>query len=252
MKGRHMAKASLFCARLTAFFLLSLALATGANAQNVGGVFGPEVTPGSKAFEFRTAFAPPSNGRTDRITSRLHYQQSITDNLRLRAVVQGTDTNVSGFDFDLVQFEAQYQFLEDERDGVDSAIRFDLLINDDVGPNLVSFNSTTDVPLSERWTLRGVLLAQVQFGDDRSDGLFLQTRSSLRYKVNPAFNLQVQVFNFYGSTADFQDFDDQVHSVGPAISAKLGQGWSVEASTLFGVTNATSDVDFRVFLAKSF
>jgi len=247
-----MAKASLFCARLAGVFLLSLALIAGASAQNVGGVFGPEVTPGSKAFEFRTAFAPPSNGRTDRIASRLHYQQSVTDNLRLRAVVQGADTNVSGFDFDLVQFEAQYQFLEDERDGIDAAVRLDLLINDDVGPNLVSFNATTDVPLAERWTLRGVVLAQVQFGDDRSDGLFLQTRSSLRYKINKAVNIQAQVFNFYGSTANFQDFDDQVHSVGPAISAKLGQGWSVEASTLFGVTDASADVDFRVFLAKSF
>ncbi len=237
---------------LFALLLTSLLPTTSAIAQNVGGVFGPEVTPGSKALEFRTAFAPPSDGRPDRITSRLHYQQSVTDNLRLRAVVQGADTNVSGFDFDLVQFEAQYQFLEDDRHGIDSAIRVDLLINDDIGPNLVSFNSTTDVPLGDRWVWRGVALAQVQFGDDRNDGLFLQTRSSLRYKVNPALNLQVQVFNFYGSTADFPDFRDQVHSVGPAISAKLGQGWSVEASTLLGLTNASSDVDFRIFLAKAF
>ena len=210
------------------------------------------MTPNSRAIEFRTAFAPPSDGRPDRITSRLHYQQTVTDNLRLRAVVQGADTNVSGFDFDLVQFEAQYQFLEDEKAGIDSAVRLDVLINDDVGPNLVSFNSTTDVPLGERWVWRGVVLAQVQFGDDRADGLFLQTRSSLRYKINKAVNIQAQAFNFYGSTADFPALRDQVHSVGPALAAKLGQGWSLEASTLFGLTNASSDVDFRVFLAKSF
>lgn len=238
--------------RLCLIAFLCSGVASVASAQNVGGVFGPEVTPGSRALEFRTAFAPPSDGRPDRITSRLHYQQSVTDDLRLRVVVQGADTNVSGFDFDLVQFEAQYQFLEDEKAGVDSAVRLDVLINDDVGPNLVSFNSTTDVPLGERWVWRGVVLAQVQFGPDRSDGLFLQTRSSLRYKINKAVNIQAQVFNFYGSTADFPDFRDQVHSVGPALAAKLGQGWSVEASTLFGLTNASSDVDFRVFLTKSF
>ena len=232
--------------------LMLFALTPAAQAQNVGGVFGPEVTPGSRAFEFRTAFAPPSDGRPDRITSRLHYQQSVTDNLRLRAVVQGADTNTSGFDFDLVQFEAQYQFLEDEKAGIDSAVRLDVLINDDVGPNLVSFNSTTDVPLGERWVWRGVVLAQVQFGDDRGDGLFLQTRSSLRYKVNKSLSLQAQAFNFYGSTDDFPDLRDQVHSIGPAAAIKLGHGWSVEASTLFGLTNASSDVDFRVFLAKSF
>ena len=99
---------------------------------------------------------------------------------------------------------------------------------------------------------RALVLAQVQFGDNRNDGLFLQTRSSLRYQVNPRYNLQVQVFNAYGSTDDFPSFRDQSHSVGPAIAFKIGQGWSVEASTLFGLTNATADADFRVFLSESF
>ena len=232
-----------------AFLLASQPLAS---AQNVGGVFGPEVTPGSRALEFRTAFAPPSDGRPGRITNRLHYQQSVTDNLRLRAVVQGGDTNTSGFDFDLVQFEAQYQFVEDEDAGFDSAVRLDLLINDKGSPNLVSLNWTNDVPLGGGWTARALVLAQVQFGDNRNDGLFLQTRSSLRYQVNPRYNLQVQVFNAYGSTDDFPSFRDQSHSIGPAIAFKIGQGWSVEASTLFGLTNATADADFRVFLTKSF
>ncbi len=222
-----------------------------AHAQNVGGVFGPDVTPDSKAIEFRTAIAPRSDGRPVRTTSRLHYQQTVTDNLRLRAVVQGADTNTSGFDFDLVQFEAQYQFLEDERDGFDSAVRVDLLIGDN-RPDLVSFNWTNDVPLNDRWALRGLVLAQVQFGDNRGDGLFLQTRSSLRYKVNNTYNLQVQVFNNYGSTDDFPAFRDQNHAIGPAAAIKLDHGWAIEASLLFGLTNATSDTDFRIFLAKNF
>lgn len=232
-----------------AFLLVGQPLAS---AQNVGGVFGPEVTPGSRAIEFRTAFSPSSDGRPSRITNRLHYQQSVTDNLRLRAVVQGGDTNTSGFDFDLVQFEAQYQFLEDEEAGFDSAVRLDVLINDKGSPNLVGVNWTNDVPLGGGWAARGTVLAQVQFGDNRNDGLFLQTRSSLRYQVNPRYNLQVQMFNAYGSTDDFPSFRDQSHSIGPAVAVKIGQGWSVEASALFGLTNATSDVDFRVFLTKSF
>ncbi len=230
---------------------MAAALCPQAHAQNVGGVFGPDVKPNSKAIEFRTANAPRSDGRPARTTSRLHYQQTVTDNLRLRAVVQGADTNTSGFDFDLVQFEAQYQFLEDERDGFDSAIRLDLLIGDD-RPDLVSFNWTNDVPLNDRWALRGLVLAQVQFGDNRGDGLFLQTRSSLRYKVNDTYNIQVQVFNNYGSTDDFPAFRDQNHAIGPAAAIKLDHGWAIEASVLFGLTNATSDADFRIFLAKNF
>lgn len=231
--------------------LVLIAASPNAHAQNVGGVFGPDVKPDSKAIEFRTANAPRSDGRPARSTSRLHYQQTVTDNLRLRAVVQGADTNTSGFDFDLVQFEAQYQFLEDERDGFDSAVRVDLLIGKD-RPDLVSFNWTNDVPLNDRWALRGLVLAQVQFGDSRGDGLFLQTRSSVRYKLNDTYNLQLQVFNNYGSTDDFPAFRDQNHSIGPAAAIKLDDGWAIEASVLFGLTNATSDADFRIFLAKNF
>ncbi|WP_262693709.1 hypothetical protein [Kordiimonas aquimaris] len=237
---------------ITAFIgLVFFGLMGSAGAQNVGGVFGPKVAPGSKAIEFRAAIAPQSDGRPSRLTSRFHYQQSVTDNLRLRAVIQGADTNMSNFDFDLVQFEAQYQFLNKERNGFDSAFRLDVLLGKD-RPNLVSFNWTNDVPLNEQWFVRAVMLAQVQFGSNRNSGLFLQTRSSLRYKVNSNYNLQVQVFNTYGSTADFPAIRNQNHSVGPAISAKIAEGWSIEASTLLGLTNATSDVDFRVFLSKSF
>lgn len=231
--------------------LALLVLAPVVHAQNVGGVFGPEVTPGSEAIEFRTAFAPPSDGRPDRITSRFHYQKSITDNLRLRGVVQGADTDIGGFDYDAVQLEAQYQFLEDEAAGFDSAIRVDLLIADD-RPNLVSFNWTNDVPLSDHWSIRNNLLAQVQFGNDRGDGLFLQSRASVTYKVNKVYNFQIQTFSIYGSTDEFPAFRDQNHSIGPAVFIKFDKGWSVEASTLLGLTNASSDIDFRIFLARSF
>lgn len=237
---------------LLALFCLALFLfQSGAQAQNVGGVFGPEITPGSRLAEFRVATAPRSDGRPARITSRFHYEQSVTDNLRLRAIVQGADSDVFGFQYDAVQFEAQYQFLEDEQAGFDSAFRFDLLIAEN-RPDLVSFNWTNDVPLSERWSVRGNLLAQVQFGEDRNDGLFLQSRASVTYKLSGAINFQIQSFNTYGSTADFPGFRDQNHAVGPSVFVRLGQGWSVEASTLFGLTNASSDADFRLFLARSF
>jgi len=143
-----------------------------AYSQNTGGVFGPEVTPNSRALEWRTSVAPGSDGRSDRVASRLHYQQTVTDDLRLRAVLQGADepASTSDFDFDFLQLEAQWQFLEDEEDGWDSALRLDL-----------------------------------QLAEGRADLLGLN-----------------------------------------------GRKWSYEASLLFGVTNATADTDFRLFIVRSF
>lgn len=236
---------------LFALAMALVAIAPLAHAQNVGGVFGPEVTPDSKAIEYRVAVAPSSDGRPGRIATRFHYQQTVTDTLRLRAIVQGQDTNTSGFDYDAVQFEAQYQFLEDETAGFDSAIRVDLLLADD-RPDLVSFNWTNDVKVSQKWSLRGLMLAQVQFGDLRNDGLFLQSRFSASYKASQRYNLQVQLFNFWGTTDDFQSLNNQNHSLGPAIGINIGKGWAIEASTLFGLTDAAPDADFRLFLVKSF
>ncbi|MEL7454771.1 MAG: hypothetical protein AAGJ50_15525, partial [Pseudomonadota bacterium] len=162
---------------------LCLAMVTPAvSAQNVAGVFGPEVTPGSKAAEVRFAFAPANNGRPDRFTSRLHYQQAVTDTIRLRGVIQGADSNTSDFDFDLVQFEAQWQFREDEIDGWDSAVRADVQITEGRA-DLLALNWTSDIPLGDAWTVRAHAQGAVQVGGGRTDGLFLQTRYQVARKL---------------------------------------------------------------------
>ncbi len=220
-------------------------------AQNTTGVFGPEVTPGSRAFEVRVAVVPGTDGRSDRFASRIHFQQSVTDDLRLRTVLQGADTPTDDFNFDFIQFEAQYQFLEDDVHGWDSAVRLDFQIADG-SANQIGINWTSDIPLNSRWSLRGIVLAAVQIGPRRQDGLFLQTRGSISYKLKSGHQLQLQVFNNYGPTANFMDFDNQSHSLGPGFAGKIGEGWSYEASALFGVTDATPTADLRIFLTKSF
>jgi len=232
--------------------VVSFLLAATASGQNTTGVFGPEVTPGERSAEVRVAFAPRSDGSEARVASRIHYQHAVTDTLRLRAVLQGADRpGGSDFDFDFVQFEAQWQFLEDETHGWDSALRLDGQIAQDRA-DLTNLHWSNDVPLGESWVLRGILLAGFQIGDSRASGLFLQTRASLRYKLSPNYSLQVQVFNLYGSTANMPAGQNQNHSVGPAVAGKLGRGWSFEASTLFGVTRAAPDADLRLFLTKAF
>lgn len=241
---------SLAFPRFALFTLFTIPICS-AFAQNTGGVFGPEVTPGSSAFEGRVAIAPGSDGRDRRFASRVHYQKAISDNLRLRAVVQGVDTQANGFEFAFVQLEAQLQFREDEIHGWDSAVRFDAQFADG-GADLIGINWTSDIFLNDRWKLRGILMGAVQVGSERRSGAFLQTRSSISYKLDSNYQVQLQMFNNYGSSADFADFRDQNHAVGPAVSGKLGKDWSFEASALFGVTDAATDTDLRIFLTKAF
>jgi len=117
---------------------------------------------------------------------------------------------------------------------------------------LISLNWTGDVLLGGPWRARGVLLTAIQLGSERADGLFLQTRASLSYVLDSGTQLQLQSFNIYGSTAGFGDFSDQNHALGPAITGRIGRKWTYEASLLLGVTNATADTDFRLFISRSF
>ena len=231
-------------------FAVSAFSAPAAFAQNAGGVFGPEVTPGSRALEWRIAVAPEDDAGPTGYATRIHYQQSVTDDLRLRAVVQGADNGPGGFDFAFTQFEAQWQFLEDEIHGWDSAVRLDIRAGEDAA-EFIGLNWTSDVPLSEKWVARGIFMTGVEVGDRRRDGLFLQTRWSLRYKLNPNYSIQAQVFNIYGTTEDVPDFEQQNHAVGPALTGKFSGGWSFEASALFGVTERARDADLRLFITKS-
>lgn len=222
-----------------------------AEAQQTGGVFGPNITPDSQAVEFRVAFAPSDDGQPDAIASRFHYQATATDTLRFRAVVQGRGAPADQFDFDFVQFEAQWQFRNAEEHGWTSALRLDLQLADE-RRDLLGLNWTSDFKLSEKLTFRQVLLTAVQLGDQAQDGLFLQTRSALLYKISQNYSLQLQSFNLYGSTENIPEFDRQNHGVGPALSGKIGNGWAFEASALFGVSDAASDVDLRLFLVRNF
>ena len=230
--------------------VLLLVFTLPAMAQNTSGVFGPEVTPGSRAFEFRTVYSPSTRERGDRFASRFHYQQSVSDNLRLRGLIIGSNRQGAGFDFDVVQFEALYQFKEDEINGWDSALRLDFQHGKN-RPDLAGLHWTNDFKLNDRWGLRAVLLTAIQTGNQRNKGVFLQTRSSLRYRTDTGHTLQLQMFNTYGSTANFPGFNDQVHTIGPAISGKLTQGWAFEMGALFGFSDRASNVDFRFFLSKS-
>lgn len=238
-------------ASLGFWFCVTFATVGSARAQNTGGVFGPKVTPGSEAIEWRVAFVPDEGDLDDRFASRFHYQRTVDDDLRLRVVLQGADLADDSADFAFAQFEAQWHFLDHEDNGWDSALRLDYQAASR-NPDLIGLNWVSDVPLGAGLKLRGIILTGFQLGDDRDNGVFLQTRAALHYKLSDRLTAQIQTFNFYGSTAQDLSSDEQNHSVGPAVSGKLGNGWSFEASALIGVSGGAADLDFRFFLAKSF
>jgi len=225
------------------FFVVSSQFAA---AQNTGGVFPPIVNEGHKSLQLRLAFADDNNGSAQ----RLHYQQAINDDFMWRIVGQ-VNSNNGDTDFNFVQGELFWDF-SDKGDDWAQGVRFDLRVRDENRPSQFGFNWMHQFKLSNRLTARALALSTVQFGDNAADGIALQTRGSLMYKTNDKINIGVELFNSYGTTANFQSFKNSQQQFGPFISVPIRNNTSIYASALFGLSDATTDTDLRLWVTQSF
>ena len=229
---------------------LTLAFALGPAlvwAQNTAAVFGPVVNEGHRSLQYRAAYEHDAG--TD--AQRLHYQHSMNDDLMWRILVQRREMPSGRHEHDFIQGELFWQ-LPDIRRNWQQGFRFDLRVPDDDRPYLFGFNWTNDLHLSDRLMVRFLVLTGLQFGQNRENGVILQTRGSLNYRPNTNVDLALSMFNVYGVIDDIPESDDQLHQVGPTVTVRMGRGWSLLAGYLAGVTERTPDDTFRFWLTKSF
>ncbi|MGB3722212.1 MAG: hypothetical protein WA979_05255 [Pacificimonas sp.] len=232
----------------TLFTCLLMLFATDAAAQNLGGVYGPVVKADDRSGQLRLAFVPGEDGGSDRFAARVHYQHALSDKLRLRGVLIGSD----GDDFKLRGFqgEAMLQLTPDDSADFQAAVRFDGLIGFNGSPDQLGINFNADQKLSERLTARGVILFGRQFGDARADGLLLQTRGALRYRLDGGVTLATELYNFHGRLGDGGARDRS--QLGPTVSLPLGDDVSLLGGWLFGLDRDASDHDARIWLTSRF
>lgn len=219
-----------------------------AQAQATGGVFPPNVNEGHRSVQYRAAYNPDTEG----FASRLHYQQALDGDFMLRGLIQTRKTDDSDLDIDFVQAELFWDLSEDT-DKWRTGVRFDARLRTEGRPGLLGAHWMNRWALSDDWDGRFVVLSAVNVGDDAPDGVFLQTRGALNYSGFDGVGTGVELFSAYGSTDDFAStFDEQRHAIGPTLNVKLGDGVSLFGGPLFGLTDATPDVDWRVWITKGF
>lgn len=228
------------------FVSLLCMLVSPSYAGNVAGVFGPVVNEGQKLFQHRLGFDVDS----DQLVQRLHYQQSLNDDVRLRGVIQARETAGSDVDYDFFQGELWWQ-LDDLSSNWKHALRFDFRITDDGRPGLLAASWTNQFNWSKKWKSTALILGSVDVGDGARSGVFLQTRADIVTKLNGGWSVGAELFSSYGSTIDFASFDDQSHQIGPVLKGKLGNGWSFSSGVLFGVSDASQDENLRLWITKS-
>jgi len=214
---------------------------------NTSSVFSPDVDAGDRSVEYRASFEPNDDGAEDEFSHRLHYQHALDDKRRWRLIGLQEDTG-SGLEFRYMRFEYQRQFHEDENDGWDSALRFELqLAEGDNLPHRVRLAWTGKVDVSERWQLRSNVLAGREFSSGADSGVALETRWQATFKLDGGTRLGLEMYNDLNTTAGFGSFEDQGHQLGPVARFKLGR-FGLDVSYLHGISSSAPDGAWRLSL----
>lgn len=231
--------------------LALLALPVAAQAQTTGGIPGPAVRADERSAQFRLAFAPGEGVRDDRWAARLHYQQGLSDDLRARIVLQGSDFETGDFETIFLQGELQWEI--DSDPGWAKALRFDArLAENDDGADQLGLVSINQFRLGERAFARADIFTNIQVGARRSDGIGVEFRGQVGYKANARTTLVLETFNALGRGAKFGEFKRNAERLGPGVSHSLDNGASLFGSVLFGLNDSTADADFRIWVTQSF
>lgn len=235
------------------FAVAAIAVATAfpAVAQSTSGVSGADVKAGDNSFEYRAAFSPEDDGKDEGFAHRLHFQHSFDDSWRARIIVAQGKRGAEALTTQSVSIEILRQFLESEKTGGwDSSIRVDGTIPvEDGRPGRARIAWLNGVELDDHWETRANIYFSREFGDLRKAGVAIETREELTYKLKSGVRIGAQMLNAYGTTDHFGSFDQQKHQLGPVIKGKAGKRVKYEFSTLFGLSRAASDADFRFFVS---
>ncbi len=233
------------------FFGAMVALGCGsAHAQNTASIPSASVKEGELFLEYRASFGQNDAGAADPFTHRIHFNYAPTDDIRLMAFIEQRKIGdgplrtrrfspnlftqfVGTKNWDLaVRWQGDIPL----QNGVPGRARIGLLNTWRTGP----------------WEFRSNIYFGKEIGDNAPGGFVFETREEALIEVADGRAVGVQVFNNFVSTRNFNNFDNQRHQAGPFLRAKIGKRVRVDLGALFGLSQAATDAELRLFAGYSF
>lgn len=232
-----------------ASFLLML-WAHSANAQFY--VRSPDVTKGETAIEEHGAvYSGPGEDERRRQSHEVEFKHGLTE--RWELIVEGFFRQDIGESLEARQFEigAQYEIIERRGDGLGLAFRtiYEFALQEH-SPDEILFGPLAKyVRGRDSFTVNTFFIGQVG-SEAEIDSLELKVNWRLKHEFNEKVALGVEGYSEIEDLAHAGSFDEQKHRLGPVAYFEFGghEGrpeWEFAAGTLFGVSDATSDVTFK-------
>lgn len=214
---------------------------------NTAGVFPPTVQEEHRSIQYRVTLNPD----TGALGTRLHYQESLNDDVMLRGIVQASENARGHSRVDFVQGELFWD-LNDDTDQLRHGIRFDARARGRGEPSSVSLNYGLQYNLSPQWQARLAILNTRSFGGNANSDIQFQARSQLSYQTSPVISLNLEYYSQLGAIDDFNPWKNQKHQIGPSVNWRIANGWMLYGGFLSSVDDSSPELVYRAWLTKAF
>ena len=224
--------------------LLTLSNSTSANT---AGVFPPVVQEGHRSLQYRVTLNPD----TGAFGTRLHYQESLNDDVMLRGIVHASESATGHSKVDFVQAELFWD-LDEDTDRLRHGFRFDARARGRGEPSSVSVNYALQYSVSPQWQARLAVLNTRSFGGKANTDIQFQARSQLSYRASQAVSLNLEYYSQLGAIDNFNPWKNQKHQIGPSVNWRVANGWTLYGGFLSSMNNSSPDTVYRMWVTKAF
>lgn len=234
--------------------LVSFAFLSPNSAYATKDVSSPTVAKGKLKAEARYGFEQDdeSASRDNRFRQVYLVEYGVTEWWSTRMNARLTELDGQDLDYTATEWENKFQLFFEKKDGFSGGFKLVYSFADNTGsPDSVEVKGMVERKFGDL-KLRGNLGLLWDVGDFATRDALLTSAVQGIVPVNDHLGLGVELFSEYGEIANIQDFDLQEHQLGPVLTYKLSDAFSIETGYLFGISDRASDGLVKFFVKGTF
>ena len=234
----------------------ALALSPEAKAQSLTGNVGSAgISDGEQSVETRFGINDAGDA-----AARIHYDYAATGWYQLLLISSFSRPDDEDWDFSAFTVENWLQWSEEARsgEGFNGGFRLAYGFADGGGPDEAEVRLTITDKFAGAWEWRANAIGEVQTGSGSQGGVEIETRAQLTRAINtdmlgsPGARFGVEIFSEWGNSRDIGGLDEQAHQIGPVLKLDWSNGVFLQSAIRAGLTEASDDAMFKVFIGREF
>lgn len=240
------------CVLATCAFTLS----PHAKAQSLTGNVGSAgISDGEQSVETRFGINDAGDA-----AARIHYDFAATGWYQLRLISSFSRPDNEDWDFSAFTVENWFQWSEEARsgEGFNGGLRLAYGFADGGGPDEAEVRLTITDKFAGAWEWRANAIGEVETGEGSEGGVEIETRAQLTRGIDTGVlgasgaRFGLEIFSEWGNSRDIGGLEEQAHQIGPVLKLDWSNGVFLQSAIRAGLTEASDDAMFKVFIGREF